>query len=205
MMRKLTLEQRVARLEKLIKESESKTLKIMNYHKEEVLKSFDFSTVTAQQICDFIKNDLLSIHSLEDLKKKSDDSYISWWDEDRAHDDADDYEYEDEIKCHMSEDSPTYFLTFNNLDTGTLISVGLYVVYSADWSEGEPTYGDYGDLYDTGVSVEVEFDHVSIDTDNDYSYVIDNYVDDNNEDEVRVYNLAKEALELLKKSYPYVD
>lgn len=200
--RRLTLEQRVARLEKLIKESESKTLKIMNFHTEEVLKSFDFSTVTAQQICDFIKNDLLSVRSLEDLKKKSDDSTIRWWDENAPYEDAE--PYEDETKCHMGEDAPSYFLTFSNIDTGTLIGLGAYVVYRNEWHTGEPTYGDYGDLYDDGIDLESEFDHISLDTDEDYCHVYDDWVGDG-EDEAYVYSLAKEALELLKKSYPYVD
>lgn len=202
MMRKLTLEQRVARLEKLIKESESKTLKIMNYHKEEVLKSFDFSTVTAQQICDFIKNDLLSVHSLEDLMKKSDDSYIRWWCEKAALDDAE--PYEDETVCQMGEDSPSYFLTFNNIDIGTLIGLDVYAVYRNKWHTGEPTYGDYGDLYDNGIDLENEFYHISMGTDEDYFHVYDDWVGDG-EDEAYVYNLAKEAVELLKKSYPHMD
>ena len=198
MKKKLTLEQRIARLERLFKEDNSNLVEVvrwsyMNYDGEVV------GTVnSAKEACSVIVKDLLEIDDFAIAAKKV------WlpkyryfrcpWGEDSA---IDEYENGGTAELNMDEDAPCYTLRMksdNELYATIVLSASM--VYDISFHQGAPTYVPYGDtsvMYDDGLDIEFDDCYLRLD-----SAETDEYSDDT------LNSWAEEIVNsLLKTMYPH--
>lgn len=196
MKKKLTLEQRIARLERLLKEDNNNLVEVvrwsyMNYDGEVI------GTVnSAKEACSVIVKDLLEIDDFSTAAKKVWlDHYIGCsWNEDSA---IDEYAENGAAELDMGDDAPCYTLRMksdNELYATIVLSASM--IYDVSFYQGSPTYVPYGDtsvMYDDGLDIEFDDCYLRLD-----SAETDEYSDDT------LNNWAEEiANSLLKTMYPH--
>lgn len=199
MKKKLTLEQRIARLEKLLKEDNSNLVEVvrwssMNYDGEVI-----GTANSAKEACSVIVKDLLEIDNFSTAAEKiwlPKNRYSRCdWGEDSAIDKGE----SGVVELDMYDETPCYTLRMkSDNELYAMIVLSASMVYDISFYQGEPTYVDYGStsvMYDDGSDVEFNDCYLRVD-----SAEADDYSDDT------LNGWAEEiANSLLKAMYPYWD
>lgn len=200
----LTIEQRIARLERLIKE-DNNTVEVvrwssMNYDGEVI-----GDANSAKEACSVIVKDLLEIDEFFTAAEKvwlpGERYYKCGWSEVDAMNDDEvatmDIDDNCIVELDMYDDSPCYTLRMkNDNELYATIVLSASMVYDVSFDIGEPTYVPYGegyDLYDDGIEVKIDECYLRV-----KSAEVDEYSDDT------LNSWAEEiANSLLKSMYAY--
>lgn len=200
MNKKLTLEQRIAKLERLFKEDNSNLVEVVRWSSMNDDGEVIGTANSAKKACSVIVRDLLEIDDFAIAAKKV------WlpkyryfrcpWGEDSA---IDEYENGGTAELDMDEDAPCYTLRMksdNELYATIILSASM--IYEISFYKGAPTYVPYGDtsvMYDDGLDIEFNDCYLRID-----SAETDEYSDDT------LNSWAKEIVNsLLKAMYPHCE
>lgn len=191
---KLTLERRIARLERLLKEDSNLVEVVrwssMNYDGEVI-----GTANSAKEACSVIVKDLLEIDDFSTAAEKVWlNSYRCGWDEDHA---IDEYAENGDAELDMYDDAPCYtFRMKSDNELYATIFLSASMIYDVSFYKGEPTYVPYGDtsvLYDDGLEFRINDCYLRVD-----SAETDEYSDDT------LKSWAEEiANSLLKTMYPH--
>lgn len=198
MKKRLTLEQRVARLEKLLKE-DNNTVEVvrwssMNYDGEVI-----GDANSAKEACSVIVKDLLEIDDFSIAAEKvwlpKKRYYRCSWGEMSAIDEGE----SGTVELDMDDETPCYTLRMkSDNELYAMIVLSASMIYEVSFYQGEPTYVDYGSasvMYDDGSDVEFNDCYLRVD-----SAEADEYSDDT------LNGWAEEiANSLLKAMYPHCN
>ena len=198
MNKRLTLEQRVARLERLLKE-DNNTVEVvrwssMNYDGEVIGEAN-----SAKEACSVIVKDLLEIDDFSKAAEKvwlpKKRYYSCSWGEESAFDEGE----SGDVELDMYDETPCYTIRMkSDSELYAMIVLSASMIYDVSFYKGEPTYVDYGStsvMYDDGSEVEINGCYLRVD-----SAEADEYSDDT------LNGWAEEiANSLLKAMYPHCN
>lgn len=195
---KLTLERRIARLERLLKEDNNNLVEVVRWSSMNDDGEVIGTANSAKEACSVIVKDLLEIDDFSTAAKKVwlDRRWCSW-DEGSAIEECENDGTAGTVELDMDEDAPCYTLRMksdNELYATILLSASM--VYDVSFYQGAPTYVPYGDasyMYDDGLDIEIDDCYLRVD-----SAETDEYSDDT------LKSWAEEiANSLLKTMYPH--
>lgn len=199
MKKKLTLERRIARLERLLKEDNNNLVEVVRWS----VMNYDGEVIgtanSAKEACSVIVRDLLEIDDFAIAAKKVwlDHYFRCPWGEDRAIEECENDGTAGTVELDMDEDAPCYTLRMksdNELYSTILLSASM--IYDVSFYQGAPTYVPYGDtsvMYDDGLDIEISDCYLRVD-----SAKTDEYSDDT------LNSWAEEIADsLLKTMYPH--
>jgi hypothetical protein len=198
MKKKLTLEQRVARLERLLKE-DNNTVEVVRWSSMNSDGEVIGDANSAKEACSVIVKDLLEIDDFSTAAEKvwlpKNRYYSCRWGEESAIDEGE----SGTVELDMDDETPCYTLRMkNDNDLYAMIFLSASMIYDISFYQGEPTYVDYGStsvMYDDGSEVEINGCYLRLD-----SAETDDYSDDT------LNSWAEEiANSLLKAMYPHWD